>query len=447
VDWLRHAAVETPGAPAIVADGTEISYEALDRGADAVAGVVGASGIGAGDAVAVWGQNTPGTVAAVWGIPRSGATAVMLPTGLPAAEAMRLTRLAGARGLWGGGDGPDLERLLASPSAARRAPRGGPPDGDARYVVFTSGSSAPRRGVILTGSQIEASARASADRLESSASDRWLCVLPLGHVGGLSILWRQARVGGAVVLHESFDAAAVADALDGQVTLASVVPTMLRRIVAGAQRPFAGLRAVLVGGGPADVELLVAARTRGIPALQTYGMTETASQVCTEDPGDLGPPGTAGRPLDGVDIRTVDEDGNPASEGVVEVRGAVVSPGDIDGTVRAPNAWMRTGDLGRLDASGRLRVLGRADRVIVTGGENVHPSTVEAALAGVPGVSAVRVTGEPDPEWGTTVVARVVADGVDPADLLDVARARLAAHEVPKRIEIVDRLDGSWKDA
>ncbi|HSG78167.1 MAG TPA: AMP-binding protein [Acidimicrobiia bacterium] len=446
MDWLRRAAAETPDAPAIVAGDAEIPYGALDRAADAVAGVVAASGIGPGGAVALWGLNTPGTVAAVWGIPRSGAMAVMLPPGLSAAEAMRLTRLSGATGLWGGGDGPDVDRLLSSPSATNRAPREGPPDGGARYVVFTSGSNGARQGVILTGRQIEASAWASAERLGSSASDRWLCVLPLGHVGGLSILWRQARVGGCVVLHEAFDAAAVADALDGGVTLASLVPTMLRRVVADAQRPFAGPRAVLVGGGPADADLLVAARTRGIPAVQTYGMTETASQVCTEDPADPGPPGTAGRPLVGVEVRTVDADGRPAAEGIVEVRGPMVSPGDIDGTAREPDGWLRTGDLGALDAAGRLRVLGRADRVIVTGGENVHPAVVEAALAGVPGVAAAQVTGEPDPEWGTAVVARIVAEHVDPAEVLDAVRSRLAPHEVPKRIEIVDRIDASWKD-
>lgn len=445
MDWLRQTASDTPDAPALVAGDAVVSYGDLDRAADAVAGVVASSGIGPGGAVALWGENSPGTVAALWGVPRSGATAVVLPVGLPAAEAMRLTRSAGARGLWGSGDGPDLDRLLRSPSAARPAPHAGPPDAGARYVVFTSGSAGTRRGVILTGAEIDASARASAERLGSSAADRWLCVLPLGHVGGLSILWRQARVGGSVELHESFDAAAAEDALH-RVALASFVPTMLRRVVARAERPFEGLRAVLVGGGPAGPELLAAARTRGIPALQTYGLTETASQVCTEDPADPGALGTAGRPLPGIEVRTVDADGAPAPEGRIEVRGPVVSHADIDGTERRPDSWLRTGDLGRVDTSGRLTVLGRADRVIVTGGENVHPAAIEVALAGVPGVASARVTGEPDAEWGTAVVARVVADGLQPSDVIEAVRGRLAPHEVPKRVEIVEQLAGSWKD-
>ena len=445
VDWLRTAAEESPDVPALITEDRSISYRDLDRAANGVAGVVTAAGM-AGGAVALWGENTPQTVAALFGIPRAAATAVVLPLGLPAVEAMRLTKAAGAKGLWGSGDGPDFERLVRARSANRPSEASGLPDPAARVVLFTSGTMQGRRGVVLTGRQIAASVEASRRRLGSGSHDHWLCVLPLGHVGGLSILWRQVAVAATTVLHQSFDREAVRRALVADVSIASLVPTMLRRILDGDGFEPTDLRAVLVGGGPADAVLLARARDRAIPALQTYGMTETSSQVCTEDPFDLGTTGTSGRPLDGVEVRTVDRDGVPRPEGMIEVRGEVVMDGYLDGPRRG-DEWFRTGDIGRLDDSGRLVVFGRADRVIITGGENVHPAAVETALLGVTGVQAARVAAESDPDWGSRVVARVVVDeGVTAADVTAGVRTMLAPHEVPKRVDIVGDIGGTWKD-
>jgi O-succinylbenzoic acid--CoA ligase len=276
-------------------------------------------------------------------------------------------------------------------------------------------------------------------------------VLPLYHVGGLSILWRSAREGGTVVLEESFDAARAAGLLaSGAVAFASLVPTMLRRLLEVCPGPFPGVRAVLVGGGPSDPALLAAARRAGLPALQTYGMTETASQVATEAPEEIGVrPGSAGRPLDGFEVRAVDGEGVPLPPGVegrLEVRGPAVSPGYLGEAERAPGAWYRTGDAGWRDADGYLFVAGRADTVIITGGENVHPEEVEAVLRQHPGVADARVRGEPDAEWGRRVVAQVAPAGeagLDLADLEAFARACLAPHQVPKRWEVVSRVERS----
>jgi O-succinylbenzoic acid--CoA ligase len=446
MDWLHQAARQRPDHPALDAAGGSISYAELDGLAAAVAGSLAASGIRPGQRVAFPGIGSPAAAAALWGIPRAGAWAVAVDPRLPPAESRRRLRHAGVRAVWDPvGDGWRRRHRDHRPEGW------GPPDPDARIVLFTSGTLGPARAVLLTGGNVAASAAGSAERLGTADDDRWLCVLPLHHVGGLSILWRMARAGGTVVLEERFDPDRVARLLKGgEVTAVSLVPTMLRRVLDADPGPYRGVRAVLVGGGPADPDLLRQAADAGLPALQTYGMTETASQVATVDPGALADEaGTAGKPLGGVEVRIVDAGGRPVPRGAtgrIEVRGAVVSPGDLDGPERPPGHWLVTGDLGSLDRDCRLTVAGRADDVIVTGGENVPPGVVEAALRLHPGVRDVRVRGEDDAEWGRVVVADLVLDprfAVE--EVARFARSRLARFQVPKRWNVVERIERTWK--
>lgn len=422
MDWLRRAAADRPAAPALVTPGRVVTYAELDRAADAVATIVVQSGLDGG-AVAFWGERHPSAVAALWGIPRGGATAVPVDPAWPPDLSMRLTRLAGAVGLWSTLDDAAFDRLLAR-TPLSDLPGSGPP-GPCRYVVFTSGSEGEPRGVVLTGENVAASVAGSAQRLGNGPDDAWLAVLPTFHVGGLSILWRQAEQAAPVILEPTFDSSRATALLDGS-AFASVVPTMLRRVLAAGAVGSATLRGVLVGGGPADRHLLERAIDAGIPALQTYGMTETTSQVATVAPGeeriDLG---TAGCPIDGAEVRI-------GEEGRIEVRGPMVSPGYLGEPAREPGSWLRSGDLGEIDGGGRLVVLGRADAVIVTGGEKVHPAAVEAALRGIRGVVDARVAGAADPEWGSRVVGEVVLDGVTVEEVAAAARRLLPPSAVPK---------------
>ena len=251
-------------------------------------------------------------------------------------------------------------------------------------------------------------------------------------------MWRCAEQGAAVVLEERFDARRVAGLFaDGEVRFASLVPTMLRRVLEVHPGPYEGVSGVLVGGGPADTGLLERALDAGLPVLATYGSTETCSQVATVAPGEGREAlGTVGRPLDGFEVRT-------GPTGRIEVRGPAVSTSDVGGDRRA-GEWLEMGDIGRIDAGGRLVVEGRADRAIITGGVNVHPDAVEAVLDGHPGLADVHVFGEPDPEWGAAVVAEVVVAegaGFDEGAVADWARARLAGHQVPKRWLVVERIE------
>jgi len=438
MDWLARAADEHPNAVALTARERILTYAELDGAADAVAGIVAGSGLGDG-AVAFWGVRDPAIVAALWGIPRAGSTAVPIDPRLPPAEAMRLTRDAGVTGLWAVPDG-GIDRLLVRRGSTDHV-GWGPPHPDARFVVFTSGSEGVHKGVVITGANVTASVTGSRARLGNGPDDPWLCVLPLFHIGGLSIPWRQAEAGAPIVLEAMFDADRTAGMLQ-RVAYTSLVPTMLRRVLeTGAAE---GGR-VLVGGGPIDRPLLERSVAAGVVALQTYGMTETTSQVCTVGPDDgVEAFGTAGRPITGAEIR-ITRDGaavGVGTEGRIEVRGPMVSPGYLGGPVRARDDWFVTGDLGVVDSDGRLTVSGRADDIIMTGGENVHPVMVERALRAHPGVADVKVFGVPDQEWGRRVVAEVVLDGVTISDLADWARSRLSAAAIPKEWRVVPEVVG-----
>lgn len=286
-------------------------------------------------------------------------------------------------------------------------------------IIFTSGTTGRPKGVLLDRRAFEASAAAHDAHLGWRGDDRWLLDLPLAHVGGLSIVTRCLIARRTVVLSPRFDAHRFFDIVDThRVTLASLVPTMLHRLVGRPPPPT--LRAVLLGGAPASAELLARAREAGWPVHPTYGMTEACSQVATD-----------GRPLLGVEIRLRD--------GAIELRGPMMFSGYLGQPPRDSREWFRTGDLGTLDESGQLTVHGRADDMIVTGGENVHPSQIEAWLLSQPGVHEAAVFGEPDDEWGQIVAAVIAADV--PVETLDAAMSiQLAEHERVRKWRCVQTL-------
>jgi O-succinylbenzoic acid--CoA ligase len=292
-------------------------------------------------------------------------------------------------------------------------------------VVHTSGTTAAPRPVELTFGNWLWSALGSGAALGTRADDVWLCALPLSHVGGLSILVRSAIYATAAVVHERWDTELALRAIDDGATLVSVVPTTLQRLLdAGLSRP-SRLRCALVGGGPCPPALLERALDAGVPVAQTYGLTEACSQVTTARPGDTLP--DAGPALFCTTVTIED--------GEICVQGPTVAP--------QAGPLLRTGDLGALDGEGRLTVTGRKADTIVTGGENVAPTEVEAVLEAHPGVAEALVAGRPDPQWGEAVVATVVlkdASEAAEADLRSFCASRLAAFKVPKSIEFASAL-------
>lgn len=442
-DWLATRAAQDPAGLCLVADGHEVSFAELDEQVSRAAGALVKAGVKNGSRIAVWGEHDLATVRAMWAVPRAGAVLVPINTRLTEGEAAHQVVDAAVSLVLGPGNQPALgcPSLNLEELADGLPYRTGPPHADTPHsIVYTSGSSGHPRGVILTWANFEAAAGASAEVLEHNPQDRWLAVLPLYHVGGMSILIRSARQGGAVVLDE-FEPNRVATHLrKGGITLVSLVSTMLSRVLDVDPGPFPEVRAVLLGGGPVADSLLARAAAGRVPVLSTYGLTEAASQVATVPLAAALVRHKVVKPLPGMEVRIVDEETvevPPGSSGRIQIRGTAVSPGYVHDRPRLPGAWFTTGDLGRLDSNHNLDVLGRADDTIISGGENVYPVEVEAAIRDHPGVVEVAVHGVDDPDWGQIVAATLVAPGIDEQSLDQFLRSRLAGYKIPARWNFV----------
>jgi len=319
---------------------------------------------------------------------------------------------------------------------------------DTCLILFTSGTTGDPKAVRLTGGNLVASAIGSAFRLGVTPADRWLCCLPMYHMGGLAPAIRSVLYGTELLVQPAFDAARTATILqDEGVTGVSLVPTQLTRLLDAGVDPDR-LRTILLGGAPAPGRLLDRAREAGLPVYPTYGLTETASQVTTARPAETEEyPGTVGQPLLGTTVRIVEEGQllEPGERGEIVVDGPTVSPGYLDesNTAEAFSVWgLHTGDIGYRDEEGRLWVLGRRDETIITGGELVSPTDVAESLQDAPGATDAAVLGLDDPEWGERVGA-VVAVGEEAFDaaaireqVIEYCRENLAGYKRPKTIAI-----------
>ncbi len=324
-----------------------------------------------------------------------GGTAFPLPPGLDAARRDRLLALAQA---------------AAHPSLA--------------LIIATSGSTGDAKGVRLPWRAVAAASRMSARSLNLRPGDAWLACLPLHHVGGAMILYRCLRAGATAVVHEGFDVAAVArDLTARRITHVSLVPPMLAQLLDAAVPPAPTLRCVLVGGAALHEGLFDRARAAGWPVRTTWGMSETCATAAVD-----------GHPLPGVKVRL-------SAAGTLEV----ASPARMAGYLGQPDAgpaaegWLATSDLGAIDAAGRIRILGRADDVLVSAGVNVHPLEVEAHLAACPGVREAGVTGLTDPVWGAVIACAYEGEAGEAA-LDDWCRAHLSSARRPRRFLRVARL-------
>lgn len=317
------------------------------------------------------------------------------------------------------------------PDAAGEA--AGSADGTA-LIISTSGSEGRRRAVRLSADALAAAATAANALLDLSAGDLWLNCLPLYHIGGQAILWRCAGARAGLLLHDGFDAARVARDLQRHpVSHVSLVPAMLAALLDLGVIPPPSLRVALIGGAALSAPLYVRARAAGWPLWPSYGMSESAALVAAHGPGDgTWQPGLVGRPLPGMQVAIADD-------GRIRLRGLQLMQGYLGETPRAADAWLTTGDLGSLDAAGRLTVGGRADDMLISGGRNVHPQEIESCLAACPGVRDIAVGGLPDPVWGDLVVALVVGDA-SLADLQAHARPHLPTAALPRRIAYLDSL-------
>ncbi|MFA6235063.1 MAG: o-succinylbenzoate--CoA ligase [Bacteroidota bacterium] len=321
-------------------------------------------------------------------------------------------------------------------------------------ILFTSGSSGVMKAVPHSWHNHRRSAEGSAANLGVREDDNWLCVIPLYHIGGLAIVTRSLIYGTAMTVHQRFDPTAALDTLrHGRITLLSVVPTMLQRIMdadAGfSAAAFPGLRAILLGGAAASRSLWEAAQLRGLPLLGTYGLTETCSQVVTASPAALQRmAGSAGQAIDGAEMQIRDEQGEILSAGCtgeICIRGEMVAEAYLRNpsltAERFVDGWFRTGDIGLIDGNGFLHVLGRCDDMIVSGGENVYPSEIEDVLLRHSAVADAAVAGIEDAVWGMKIAAVVVLRrDIDFIELETWCRSELAGYKIPRIWRRIDAL-------
>jgi O-succinylbenzoic acid--CoA ligase len=350
-------------------------------------------------------------VAETW---RDGAAIMPVDHRLPAAEASSILERA-------------RPTVVIEPGGVRRLD-GEPVDEGIALVVHTSGTGGDPKLVQFDRAAIDSAVASSALALEATPRDRWLCCLPLAHVGGLLVLMRGVLLGAPVTVQPGFDPAAIAAHEDAAFT--SIVPTMLLRMLE-AEVSLTGFRAVLVGGAHLSPDLRERAERAGAHLIETYGLTESCGGVVYD-----------GLPLPGTQMR-IDADGGIQLKGPTLMRGYRF---DTEGTAAAftGDGWLRPGDAGEIDGGGRLHVVGRVDDLINSGGERIWPREVERALRDHPRVAEVAVGGRLDPEWGQRVVAWVVpTDPRDPPtleELRDHAAGTLARHKVPRELVLVDEL-------
>jgi O-succinylbenzoic acid--CoA ligase len=377
------------------------------------------SGIAEHDLVAVTLPPGPGWLELVRDVWAAGAAVLPIDPRLPRAETAELLRLAR----------PTV--LISDPAGegtGRRLEDGVPADPGVALVVHTSGTAGMPKLVQFERRAIDAAVAASAFALEATPRDRWICCLPLAHVGGMLVLLRGVLLDAPVSVHPVFDPRLVGAKQDA--AFISIVPTMLGRLLE-AEIDLTGFRGILVGGAHLSPDLRERAARVGAPVVETYGLTESCGGVVYN-----------GRALPGVEMRI-------NANGGIELRGPMLMRGyrfDDPATSAAftEDGWLQPGDAGEIDAEGRLHVVGRIDDLINTGGEKVWPHEVEVALREHPKVAEVGVGGRQDPEWGQRVVAFVVpADPAEPPDLDELrafAASRIARHKMPRELVLVDEL-------
>jgi len=368
--------------------------------------------LGAGDLVAVTlppGQEWAGILGKVW---EAGAALFPVDRRLPPSQARDLMDRA-------------VPTVVVDADGWHRLGSGRPVGDRVALVVHTSGTGGVPKLVLFDRPAIDAAVASSTLALDASPHDRWLCCLPLAHVGGLLVLLRSVLLGAPVIVHPRFDPGAVAAEADS--AFVSLVPTMLVRLL-DADADLSHFRAILVGGAAVPAWLADRARAEGANVIETYGLTESCGGVVYD-----------GRPLPGTEVR-IDGDGGIQLRGPTVMRGYLDDP---EATARAfsGGGWLRAEDGGWIDGQGRLRVAGRLDDLINTGGEKVWPAEVEAVLQHHPGIADVAIVGRPDPEWGQRVVAYLVpADPTAPPSLealRDHVALSLPRHMAPRQLILV----------
>lgn len=311
-------------------------------------------------------------------------------------------------------------------------------------IMYTSGTTGKPKGVLQTFGNHFYSAVSSALNLGLSSADKWLCVAPIFHISGFSIIMRGLIYGMTVRLVEKFRAEEIERILANEtVTIMSVVPFMLKKLIQQQNKTNthynSAFRCMLLGGGTIDRETLEICLQRSIPVVQCYGMTETCSQIVALRSVDaLLKLGSVGQPLFSTQLKL-------SKDGEILLKTPTLTPGYLNLPDKLPSkmidGWYRTGDIGHLDKEGYLYIDGRADEMLISGGENIFPQEVEQVYQRYPQINEVAVVGQNDSVWGQVPVAFVVSDRrLSTTKLMNYGYEHLARYKVPQHYIFVSEL-------
>ncbi len=473
---LEQAARFFPSNPAVAEGGRITSYAALEAESNRVAGALARLGLAPGEAAAICLPNSGQWLAVYFGIIKAGATAITLAAGLPPRELGLLLADCRPKALF-----TTQERLAGlGPRAKLGIPTVVAPGGDLTYeellargaegfplvergrgqvaaVLYTGGTTGAPKGVMLTHDNLLTSAHNVAHQERSTQADRVLCFLPLNHVfGQVHVMLSTILTAGCLEMLPAFDQEAVLAALGrGKVTKFYAVPTVYLRLLGldNLKQRLGRVRYCFSAAASMALEVVREwKKASGLDIHEAYGMTETASMV-TYNHYYRHKVGSVGTPVGSVEVIITDQAGRPVPqgcEGEICIQGPNVTPGYLgrpEETARSfRGPWLRSGDVGRLDAEGYLFIVDRIKDMIITGGENVYPREVEELLYQRPEVAECAVVGLPDREYGERVTAVIVpAAGAspDPEALRAYLRERLSGYKVPKAFIMVPELPKS----
>lgn len=401
-----------------------------------------AAGIGPHSRVAIAGANHPGLPGLLAALACRGAVACLIGSKVPDHERERRLTACQADVLVDDAAHPWLNPgarpCVDTPDVNEQVSATDHP----ALAIFSSGSTGAARALVLGRAGLAAVAAASSAALGLTSSDHYLTCLPMDHIGGVMISWRCWHSGASQHVMRSFDAAAINQAIERDgVTAISLVPTMLQRLLDDrGDRPWpSSLRVIMLGGASIAPDLLEASAALGCQPITSYGLTEMSGTTCLYDPATAPSAAlaNAGPPLAGNQVR-IGPDHRIEVCGPGHLQGELVN-GEL---VPCAEGWIRTNDLGQIEADGSLTVLGRSSELIVSGGENVYPAEVEHTLARHPLIAAAVVWGQPSPEWGETVVAAIVCLNAAPdeATLSAWCAEHLAPAARPRRWHYADSL-------
>ncbi|MFI5657931.1 long-chain fatty acid--CoA ligase [Streptomyces sp. NPDC051684] len=472
---LVHTAEARPESPALRLDDQVLDYRTLDERSARVAAWLAADGLAPGDRVAIMLPNVPQFAVVYYGALRAGAVVVpmnpllksgeiaysagdcgartVLTSGMSLQEASAAAADLGITCTHVTGDAfaAALDRVEPSAAVVERA------DDDPAVILYTSGTTGRPKGAVLTHGNLRSNTETVSRLLGVTGDDTVFGGLPFFHVFGQTCGLNAAVLTGAcVTLLPRFDAAKALGVLArDRVTVMEGVPTMFVALLAAAEAAGGAgtdtIRLAATGGSAMPVDVLHRFEAAfGCPVVEGYGLSETAPVVTLGALDGLRKPGSIGTPVDGVEVRLLDDEGNPVAEGEVgeiAVRGPNVMRGywnrpEADATAFT-DGWFRTGDLARRDEDGFYFIVDRKKDMIIRGGYNVYPREIEEVLYTHPAVAEAAVIGVPHELHGEEVCAILSLKPGSTAtsdDLRDYVKARVAAYKYPRTVRFVDAL-------